>query len=182
MWRSGDGDPTSDVEFTALAACLAEEAAWERPAFSSGFQAALMHRVRAEVPAGARRRQPRGLRSPPVAASCGGRRVSQSACGVALVIGSGVALVLAIGFPPGQVRRGGIESVAAGRLLENPLPLEFSGAEETSLIEQLPLFDDIDREVRSGVVMVASSLLDLPAWRDVADFDPGGFLGADPPP
>lgn len=181
MWRNGDGDPTDDFEATAVAACLADEAARERPAFSPGFHAAVMQRVRAELPAAARPPQPRGPHAPPPR-----DRGRVSAGAAALAIGSGLALVLAIGFSPGQVRPGfptggRVDSVSGGRLSERPLSLEVTAAEETSLIERLPLFDDIDREVRSGVVLVASSLLDLPAWRDVADFDPAGFLGADPP-
>lgn len=184
MWRNGDIDRNDDVEANGLAACLAEEATCERPVFSPGFHAAVMQRVRAE----ADRRPPRRLHAPPDAASCGGRPVPQPALRLAaLAICGGVALMLASGFPPGQVWLGlpagdRVESVSAALHRDRPLPLEVAAAEETSLIERLPLFDDIDREVRSGVVLVAASLLDLPAWRDVADFDPVGFLGVDSPP
>jgi hypothetical protein len=38
-------------------------------------------------------------------------------------------------------------------------------------IESFPLYDDIDAGVRAGVWMLASSLVEVPDWARLADFD-----------
>jgi hypothetical protein len=45
-------------------------------------------------------------------------------------------------------------------------------------IESLPLFDEIDEGVRDGVRTLAASLVELPDWASLADFDAVALLAA----
>jgi hypothetical protein len=38
-------------------------------------------------------------------------------------------------------------------------------------VESIPLYDDIDAGMRAGVWMLASSLVEMPDWATLADFD-----------
>jgi hypothetical protein len=38
-------------------------------------------------------------------------------------------------------------------------------------VETMPLYDDIDAELRAGAWTLAASLVELPDWANVADFD-----------
>jgi len=49
-------------------------------------------------------------------------------------------------------------------------------------IDRVPLFDELEAGVREGVSSLAATLLDVPEWRMLADFDAAGFLGGDSPP
>ena len=49
-------------------------------------------------------------------------------------------------------------------------------------IDSVPSFDQLEAGVREGVSTLAATLLDVPEWRMLADFDAAGFLGADVAP
>lgn len=49
-------------------------------------------------------------------------------------------------------------------------------------IDTVPMFDELEAGVREGVSNLAATLLDVPEWRMLADFDAAGFLGADAAP
>lgn len=67
---------------------------------------------------------------------------------------------------------------AGGDAVAGGLPAE---ASELG-IDTVPTFDDLEAEVRQGVSTLAATLLDVPEWRMIADFDATGFLGADAAP
>lgn len=49
-------------------------------------------------------------------------------------------------------------------------------------IDRFPMFDELDAGVREGVSTLAATLLDVPEWRMLAEFDAAGFLEADSAP
>jgi hypothetical protein len=48
--------------------------------------------------------------------------------------------------------------------------------------DQVPTFDELEAGVREGVSTLAATLLDVPEWRTLADFDAAGFFGSEPAP
>ena len=49
-------------------------------------------------------------------------------------------------------------------------------------LDRLPMFDQIDEEVRVGLTTLAVSLLEVPDWKALAGFATSAFPDADAPP
>jgi hypothetical protein len=65
----------------------------------------------------------------------------------------------------------GLDGRPGGAALVAPADRQDAGAIPSVGIESLPMYDDIDEGVRAGVWMLASSLVEVPDWASVADFD-----------
>lgn len=145
-----DGYPSS------LLARLRHEARSTRPSFSDALHDRLMERIASErmsLPS----RNADVLQGRPM-------RLSRFAMPIAATVAvAAVMTVLVTGRGPdeGPVRL---------------VPIEFSNpsrpADMPSVgIDSLPLYDDIDAGVRAGAWMLASSLVDVPDWASLADFN-----------
>ena len=157
-----------------LADLLRQEAAWERPLFSEALHGRILRRlpVNADAPAVIQHAEPRARQA--------GRPVwwplGLVAAGVSLAVAIAVMAVrpeLAGGQPRSVAvvaaePAGGSEDAAEG------------GANEAAElgIEHVPTFDELEAGVREGVSTLAATLLEVPEWRMLADFDAAGFLGA----
>lgn len=162
-----------------LADLLRREAAGERPMFSERLHGRILRRLPVKPAAAAviPTAEPRAEG----AGRSVWRQLSLAAAAAALA-----AVVLAVvwagpdqaGGPPRSVAlvamdpAGGSEVAAAG---------EAAAAAELG-IDRVPMFDELDAGVREGVSTLAATLLDVPEWRMLADFDAAGFLGADSAP
>lgn len=165
--------------FTAAAA-LRREAIAERPLFSERLHDKIVGRLPAARP-------PRPAR-PAVAATVApprpfNRTVITLAASAALV----AVAVLLMGPPArdadptrpfGPIHAGGASEFA----LEAAAPgnggiAAASVPDETPGIDQLPTPGEIEEELREGVTTLAASLLEVPEWTSLAEFDAGSFLG-----
>jgi hypothetical protein len=179
MQTDGNADRAEGFGAAAFAAILRREAERERPGFAAGFHGDLMRRL-------VRKRRPVGSRRP--STSSGTERLVRQRRGwlrAAAVLAGGGAAAGLIGA--GVVDRGVSPSLpndAAGRGLVSSTTFssraavpDQAAAGGDDLIERLPLFDEIDAEIRSSVATVASALLAVPDWRALAEFDAAGLLG-----
>lgn len=162
-----------------LADLLRREATGERPMFSGRLHGRILRRLpvkpaaAAVIPTAEPRAEGTGRSA--------WRQLSLAAAAAALaavaiaIVGAGPDQV---GGPPRSVAlvamdpAGGSEVAAAG---------EAAAAAELG-IDRVPMFDELDAGVREGVSTLAATLLDVPEWRMLADFDAAGFLGADSAP
>lgn len=165
-----------------VGATLRREALAERPQFSEEFHERLVQRL----PAAARPRTAPPPVAPPATPPSGIRRavlpLAVSATAVA-------AAVLLLALPrreaqpdrlPRPIAGGGVQVMtlappmaARGEPGEPTIGLE----QEPVGIDRLPTFDEIGESVREGVTTLAVSLLEVPEWTAVADFDTGEFFG-----
>jgi hypothetical protein len=148
--RDGAGLPSS------LSARLRREVRDTRPEFSEAFHARLIERLAVEsvsLPSqrdDGPRRRPRGLARLTVPA---GAAVALAALVAVLVSGRGARETAPDSTPLVPRDRQVVNTIPAGGL------------------ESLPLYADIDAGVREGVWMLASSLVEVPDWARLADFD-----------
>jgi hypothetical protein len=179
--RVGQAD---DFDEAAFRAALRGEAQRERPVFSPEFHARLMRRLTPEIPTagasqpliGRPRTQHTSWRGPLIGGIVAG--VVAGCLAAAVFTAVGPLQLGSRGVPEEMPAGGGVRSVAVTLTAADA---QQGGVERgTTVIERLPMFDEIDEEVRSGVVLVASSLLGVPDWRSLADFDAVGFLNAEP--
>lgn len=148
----------------ALAARLRQEAAGDLPRFSETLHGRIVRRLpraRTTEPRSDAPRQPAALGSSwrilgPVAAS-----VLLAAVIAALIDG-----------PSGPATARSSMAPAAERLAEDSAPG----------IERVPMFDEIEAGAREGVTVLAATLMEVPEWRTLVDFDAAGFLGTDAGP
>ncbi len=162
------------------AAVLRREACSERPPFSEAFHDRLMRRL----PNSPGSRQT-PLSVAPVAAPPGLIRR-------AMLPGSISAAVVSVAFL--LVARSGLLSRAdrasrtvAGGEAERAPPAMLAGGVQGELtigqeqesvgIDRLPMFAEIEESLREGVTTLAASLLEVPEWTALADFDAGGLGG-----
>jgi AcrR family transcriptional regulator len=156
-----------------LGRLLRREAHGERPAFSAEFQARLMRRL--EPLAG--REVAAEIRPALAAARAGGEAAWRPswplAAAVALVVvATGLGLVRREGSPRGPASA--LPAAVAVSQLPDEVP---PGDEELPGIEVLPTFDEIEQGLRDGVRTLAASLVDVPDWASLADFDAASLLG-----
>jgi hypothetical protein len=149
-----------------FAAVLGREARRERPAFSSEFHGRLTRRLAARSAAGRRPAE-----SGTVPRRAAGRGVPLAGGLAAVLLAVAALRPLGTGERPEPVVDGA-RSPAAVRP-DTPQPEQ----DPAFVVERFPLFDEIDEEIRAGVVQVASSLLEVPDWRGLTEFDAAGFLG-----
>jgi hypothetical protein len=164
-------------ESDGLADLLRREAAGGLPLFSESLHGRIVRRLPVK-PAAAAVMQIAEPRADGTGRSAW-RQLSLAAAAAALA-----AVVIAIvgagpdqaGGPPRSVAlvamdpAAGSEVAAAG---------EAAAAAELG-IDRVPMFDEFDAGVREGVSTLAATLLDVPEWRMLADFDAAGFLGLEP--
>lgn len=158
-----------------LAARLRREARGERPEFSAGFQTRLMRRIES-LPESLPASLPRS-----VPALTGGQGASHARAASRLPVAAAAAMLVATllvvtwssGFglqsPPAEPAAPSAVAVVA-----SPQPDQQS----VPGIDSLPMFDDIDEGVRDGVRTLAASLVELPDWASLADFDAAAMLAA----
>jgi hypothetical protein len=72
--------------------------------------------------------------------------------------------------------------VAAGRTVDQRRIVAAGEEDEPVGLDRLPMFDQIDEEVRAGLTTLAVSLLEVPDWRPLAGFATSAFPDADAPP
>ncbi len=164
-----------------VGAALRREAVAERPRFSEEFHERLVQRLpvasapRTALPAFT---LPANPPSP----------IRRAALPLAVSATLVAAAILLLALPgreaqpdrvPGPIAGGGVELVtltppmaARGEPGEPTIGLE----QEPVGIDRLPTFDEIGESVREGVTTLAVSLLEVPEWTALADFDAGEFF------
>jgi len=162
-----------------LATRLRREARGERPAFSPEFQARLVTRLEA-CP-----RRPAPMAPPAAPAQpvrrAGWRPFAPLAAGLVGVAAITVLAVVLPGIQPGPlggVRPGAGEGASAPPLDEQTLAPAGGEPDELPAIALLPLYDEIEAGLRDGVRTLAQSLVELPDWASLAEFDAAALLGA----
>lgn len=156
-----------------FAEALRREAAGDRPTFSEALHGRMLGRLSVKPAAAAviPIAEPRGAR----AGQSEWRQVSLAAAAALVAVITLAINWAGLGPADGPPRRvglvatdpaGGSEMAAAGDAAELG-------------IERVPMFDELEAGVREGVSTLAATLLDVPEWRMLADFDAVGFLGAD---
>ncbi len=179
MWRDVDVDDIDCGEGAALAGLLREEAVRERPVFSPALHSRFLRALAVAGDEPVLPSQRVGRASSTVVRRHRGLNAVFSRAVAATAI---AALVGLIRLPPTQwAGPAAARSPGSSAGDQSMVPLAEAAA-DPGLIERLPMFDEVDRELRSGVVLLAASLLDLPSVPDIGEFDPIVFLGADPPP
>lgn len=156
-----------------LGPLLRREALGERPEFSAEFQARLLRRI--EPLAG----RAVALEIKPVAAVAragSGASWRRSwplvAAAAVVVVAAGLSLVRREG-PRSGPAKAPLAAVVVSQLPDEVPP----GDEELPGIEQLPTFDELEEGLRAGVRTLAASLVDVPDWASLADFDAASLLG-----
>jgi hypothetical protein len=153
---------------------LRREAREARPAFSPEFQARLL----AGLEAGPRRpTPPAGLAAaaePGV--SAGWRPLVALAAGLAGVAAIAALAVMLPGVQP-AAPGAGEGPAAALPAAQTALPATTEPAELPAIV-LLPLYDEIEAGLRDGVRTLAESLVELPDWASLAEFDAAALLGA----
>jgi len=152
---------------------LRREAREARPAFSPEFQARLV----AGLETGLRRPTPpaglAGATEPEVRG--GWQPLAALAAGLA---GVAAVAVLAMVLPGGQPGMPwAVEGPAAAMPAARAAPTTTEPAELPAIM-LLPLYDEIEAGLRDGVRTLAESLVELPDWASLAEFDAAGLLGA----
>jgi len=165
--------------FTAAAA-LRREAIAERPPFSDRLHEQIVRRLPAARP-------PTPAR-PAIAAAVAPARlftrtVITLAASAALVAVAALLVARPVRDadptrPLGPMNAGGaavvaLDAEASGELVVAAAALP----DETPGIDRLPTPGEIEEELREGVTTLAVSLLEVPDWTSLADFDAGSFLG-----
>ena len=162
--RQNDGEKKP-----GLAARLRREARGERPEFSAGFQTRLMRRVE-PLPESLTESLPR-----PMPALTGSQRASHARAASRLPVA--VATLLLVAWSSGfrlQSRPAEPAAPPPVAVAASPQPDQQS----VPGIDSLPMFDEIDEGVRDGVRTLAASLVELPDWASLADFDAVAVLAA----
>ena len=157
---------------------LRREADGERPRFSQALHERIVERLPGDVVVAgeARAGEPRLVAA---------RRRAWRAVGLSVGVAV-AAVVVIVGFAPtpdpaDERPRGAIVASidpAGGDAVAGGVPPE---ASEPG-IDTVPTFDELEAGVREGVSTLAATLLDVPEWRMLADFDAAGFLGPDAAP
>ena len=157
---------------------LRREAAGDRPRFSQALHERILRRLPVGPAAGpvARVVEPRQL-----AARGWAWGLFGSVAGVAALAAVALALGGARPNPAG-------ESLPAASVVTIDLAGTTVAGDGVSpdaaglAIDSVPSFVHLEAGVREGVSTLAATLLDVPEWRMLADFDAAGFLGADVAP
>lgn len=156
-----------------LGRLLRREAHGERPEFSAEFQARLVRRIGPL----AGREVAAEIKPAPVAsnAASGRRSWPLAAAAVLGLVAAGLGLVRREGPPggPASAPRARSAAVTASEMPDEVTP----GDEEMLGIEQLPTFDELEEGLRAGVRTLAASLVDVPDWASLAEFDAASLLG-----
>ena len=160
-----------------LADRLRREASRERPRFSQALHERILQRVPGDVvfAEGAHAGEPG-----PAAAHRRAWREFGTPAGVA-ALAVVIAVFAAWPEPAGKRPR----AAAAVRVEPEGADAVAGGVspEASDLgIDAVPMFDDLEAGLREGVSTLAATLLDVPEWRMLADFDAAGFLGPDAAP
>lgn len=154
-----------------LAARLRREARGERPEFSAGFQTRLMRRIES---------LPESLpRSVP--ALTGGQGASHARAASRLPVAAAAAMLVATLLVVTWSSGFGLQSPPAEPVASSAVAVVASPQPDQQSvpgIDSLPMFDDIDEGVRDGVRTLAASLVELPDWASLADFDAAAMLAA----
>jgi len=164
--RQNDGE-----EKPGLAARLRREARGERPEFSAGFQTRLMRRIES-LPELLPRPMPALAGSQPAGHARAASRLPVAGA-AAVLLATLVLVTLSSGFR--------LQSPLTEPAAPSPVAVVASPQPDQQSvpgIESLPLFDEIDEGVRAGVRTLAASLVELPDWASLADFDAVAMLAA----
>jgi hypothetical protein len=165
-FRQNDGE-----EKRGLAARLRREARGERPEFSAGFQTRLMRRIES-LPE---------LVPRPMPALAGSQGAAHARAPSGLPVAGAAAVLLATLLVVTWSSGFGLQSPLAEPAAPSPVAVVASPQPDQQSvpgIESLPLFDEIDEGVRDGVRTLAASLVELPDWASLADFDAVAMLAA----
>jgi hypothetical protein len=156
-----------------LGRLLRREALGERPDFSAEFQARLLLRIE---PLAGREVAPEIKPVAPAAragnAASWRRSWPLATAAAVVVVAAGLSLVRR------EVPPSGPASAPLAAVAMNQLPVEVPpGDDELPGIEQLPTLDELEEGLRAGVRTLAASLVDVPDWASLADFDAASLLG-----
>ena len=168
--RQNDGE-----QKPGLAARLRREARGERPEFSAGFQTRLMRRIES-LPASLPECLPRS-----VPALTGGQGAGQARAASRLPVAAAAAMLVATLLVVTWSSGFGLQSPTAEPVASSAVAVVASPQPDQQSvpgIDSLPMFDDIDEGVRDGVRTLAASLVELPDWASLADFDAAAMLAA----
>ncbi len=147
----------------AVQSALERDALATRPPFSATFHERLMDRIVCEVASGPNTERLRRKASPPASV----RILARSGGGVAALIVASWAVVWLAGRLGGGP---GTDDVTAGSA-PVAVAVQQDDGERLVAIETLPLYDDLDSGLRASVWTLAESLIELPDWANLADFD-----------
>lgn len=149
-----------------LADLLRREAIGERPRFSRSLHGRILRRL--PVSRAAEPRTGETARSP--------WRLVRLAAAAATSFAVGLAIITAgtdpADGPPQRVALVAMDPAGGSGVAASGDAAELG-------IERVPTFDELEAGVREGVSTLAATLLEVPEWRMLADFDAAGFLGAD---
>ena len=162
-------------EKPGLAARLRREARGERPEFSAGFQTRLMRRVE-PLPESLTESLPR-----PMPALTGSQRASHARAASRLPVAGAAAVLVATLLLVAWSSGFRLQSRPAEPAAPSPVAVAASPQPDQQSvpgIDWLPMFDEIDEGVRDGVRTLAASLVELPDWASLADFDAVAALAA----
>jgi hypothetical protein len=162
------------------AAALRREASAERPPFSDRLHEQIVRRLPAARPPTHARRPIAAALAPPRLFN---RTVITLAASAALVAVAALLVARPVrdadpARPLRPMNAGGaavvaLDAEASGELVVAAAALP----DETPGIDRLPTPGEIEEELREGVTTLAVSLLEVPDWTSLADFDAGSFLG-----
>ena len=165
-FRQNDGE-----EKPGLAARLRREARGERPEFSAGFQTRLMRRIE-PLPESLPR---------PMPALTGSQRAGHARAASRLPVAGAAAVLVATILVVTWSSGFRLQSRPAEPAAPSPVAVAASPQPDQQSvpgIDWLPMFDEIDEGVRDGVRTLAASLVELPDWASLADFDAVAVLAA----
>jgi len=168
--RQNDGEKKP-----GLAARLRREARGERPEFSAGFQTRLMRRVE-PLPESLPESLPR-----PMPVLTGSQRAGHARAASRLPVAGAAAVLVATLLLVTWSSGFGLQSPPAEPAAPSPAAVAASPQPDQQSvpgIDSLPMFDEIDEGVRDGVRTLAASLVELPDWASLADFDAVAVLAA----
>ena len=168
--RQNDGE-----QKPGLAARLRREARGERPKFSAGFQTRLMRRIESP-PESLPECLPRS-----VPALTGGQGAGHARAASRLSVAAAAAMLLATLLVVSWSSGFGLQSPPAEPAASSAVAVVASPQPDQQSvpgIDSLPMFDEIDEGVRDGVRTLAASLVELPDWASLADFDAAAMLAA----
>ena len=153
-----------------LAELLRREASGERPMFSAALHGRILRGMplKPAAPAVIRPAEPRAGRS-------AWRQASLASAAAVLAVA--VTAINWADFEPSGGQRLAVATKATGPADDRDAASAGDAAELG--IERVPMFDELEAGVREGVSTLAATLMDVPEWRMLADFDAAGILGQD---
>lgn len=153
----------------ALRRTLRRDALATRPLFSTAFHERLVERVACEAALKSEVERPQPWASSPVAP----RALGFAGGGLVAVVVASWAVFWMVGGHENSPVRGDV--VAGGSRISAAAQL---ADERLVSFDTLPLYEDLDLGVRAGAWTLAESLVELPDWANLADFDAAALRSA----